>query len=143
MVNNNNLIPFSRKIEKKSQTIVALKYIRTHIIFAYTYIHVRINMYVVQCCSPFPCMHVHVHVHAYMYIHTCIYIHVLKAVSAGSLGATRLENLTSAAQRMYDYVQNVSDADQCCNYTYQILDKFCGTQPKVSSLIYAYVPTYM
>ena len=40
---------------------------------------------------------------------------------------------------MYSYVQNVETPSRCCNYSYQILDKFCARQPLVRDLHWLYV----
>jgi ATP-binding cassette subfamily A (ABC1) protein 3 len=50
------------------------------------------------------------------------------AVTAERVGATELLNYTKDAIDMYKLVQNVESPSQCCNYSYQILDKFCAKQ---------------
>ena len=55
-----------------------------------------------------------------------------QSVTAHDVGATELLNYTGDAVNMYNYVQNtIEDLSQCCNYSYQILDKFCARQPMV------------
>lgn len=65
-----------------------------------------------------------------------------QAISPGEVGATRLENYTGDATEMLGYVQNTTDINLCYNYTYQILDKFCASQPKVRTT-HTYVRIYM
>ncbi|CAI8053623.1 ATP-binding cassette sub-family A member 3 [Geodia barretti] len=51
------------------------------------------------------------------------------SVTADSIGATELLDYTRDTLDMYSYVQNVETPSRCCNYSYQILDKFCARQP--------------
>ena len=65
----------------------------------------------------------------------CIYVFVytnLQSVTAESIGATELLNYTRDSVAMYHYVQQVENLSQCCNYSYQILDRFCARQAMVS-----------
>ena len=55
----------------------------------------------------------------------------LQLVTAENIGATELLNYTEDTLDMHHYVQNMEDLSQCCNYSYQILDKFCAKQALV------------
>ena len=59
---------------------------------------------------------------------------LFQSITAESIGATEFVNYTSDAIDMYSYVQDiVENPSQCCNYSYQILDKFCARQQMVSN----------
>ena len=65
----------------------------------------------------------------------CVLI-VFQSVTAESIGATEFLDYTSDAIDMYSYAQEIiENPSQCCNYSYQILDKFCARQKMVSMIV--------
>ena len=47
-------------------------------------------------------------------------------------GATSFDDYTAEINEIIEGVNNISDIKDCCDYEYQILDKFCAVQPAVS-----------
>ena len=51
-------------------------------------------------------------------------------------GATSFENYIAEINTIMDNVMNnvmnINNTEDCCDYEYQILDKFCATRPAVS-----------
>ena len=80
-------------------------------------------------------------------IHACTYtfIHVhvryllslaLQNVSVADISASRFFDYTGRAQRIREGVKAVSDVSDCCNYDYQLLDKYCASLSPVSGCTY-------
>ena len=67
-----------------------------------------------------------------MYLFAFSFLYYFQSVTAESIGATEFLNYTEDSVDMYRYVQSVDSPSQCCNYSYQILDKFCARQAVVS-----------
>ena len=55
---------------------------------------------------------------------------------AGDIDATHLFDYTARAQDIRSDVKNISSASGCCDYTYQILDKYCASLSSVSSTVF-------
>ena len=49
------------------------------------------------------------------------------------MGETRFEDYTGSTQDIINNVPNTTNID-CCSYKYQLLDKFCAGQSKVSDV---------
>ena len=61
-----------------------------------------------------------------------IYLIFGQSVTNREIGATEFRDYTDDSLDIINTkVQNGTDIDQCCNYEYQILDKFCARQPRV------------
>ena len=56
----------------------------------------------------------------------------LKAVNWTKLGATKFVDYTQPVLDIVDSVQNHSNVSLCCQYEFQLLDKFCARQTVVS-----------
>ena len=55
-----------------------------------------------------------------------------QSVTNREIGATEFRDYTNDSLDIINTkVQNGTDIQQCCNYEYQILDKFCARQPQV------------
>ena len=48
------------------------------------------------------------------------------------MGATEFLNITAGVEEIMDSVQSTSNAIDCCDYRYQILDKYCALRSAVS-----------
>lgn len=47
---------------------------------------------------------------------------------------TEFFDISGAVNDLRNSVENISDVTLCCNYQYQILDKFCASMPAVSTV---------
>ena len=54
------------------------------------------------------------------------------------MGETRFESYTGSTQDIINGVVMNTIIDDCCSYKYQLLDKFCAGQSKVSD-VYMYM----
>ena len=50
------------------------------------------------------------------------------------MGATEFINITAGVTEIMDSVQSISNTSDCCNYQYQILDKYCALHSAVSEI---------
>ena len=55
-------------------------------------------------------------------------------MSAEDVQLTSFVDISSGVNKLRNLPYKVDDVDECCNYKYQILDKFCATRNAVSSL---------
>ena len=57
---------------------------------------------------------------------------VLQADNASLIQATDFFDFTSDIESIRSSVTNITSVDKCCNYNYQILDKYCASRTAVS-----------
>jgi ATP-binding cassette subfamily A (ABC1) protein 3 len=55
-----------------------------------------------------------------------------ESLEAQDVGATEFLNITAGVEEIMDSVQSTSNATDCCDYRYQILDKYCALRSAVS-----------
>ena len=56
-----------------------------------------------------------------------------QSLGTADVGATQFMNITESVAEIMDSVQSISNVSDCCNYQYQILDKFCVLRSAVST----------
>lgn len=57
---------------------------------------------------------------------------LLQSEEAKDLGITAYYNYTEEIEQIKDQVLNYTSVEECCDYQYQILDKFCASRTVVS-----------
>ena len=72
-----------------------------------------------------------------VYMYVCTYISIStpplpQSVNARDLGATAFSDYSAGVMDIINYdVHTGNDIMQCCNYTHQILDKYCASETLV------------
>ena len=50
-----------------------------------------------------------------------------------TIGATALRNFTADIQKLMNELNSVTNAEDCCNYRYQMLDTYCASRVIICS----------